>query len=238
MTNKEKLKEIIEKDINPNEYYQNIITKITGNDKKTLQFNYWKLAFTPLVLTLISGLFYLNYQNNIKSFLENNLNINDNININEIDKIENTLKIDAKIKQVTDISDDQITKDNENFLIPYKEDLINIPSDLDEIYKYIYYFKENYTDYTLLGNYEIIHTNHNNRTIDIKYAKDHKPVRDYYFDENDSKISSINNMDLRIYKYEKLYFTEFKYNDYYFDIETSNIKENELKSFLQSFLRN
>ena len=46
-----------------------------------------------------------------------------------------------------------------------------------------------------------------------------------------------NGVELKIYKYEDIYFTEFKFNDYYFDIETSKITEQELSDFLLSIMK-
>ena len=52
-----------------------------------------------------------------------------------------------------------------------------------------------------------------------------------------SKTTTINGVELKIYKYEDIYFTEFKFNDYYFDIETSKITEQELSDFLLSIMK-
>lgn len=44
-------------------------------------------------------------------------------------------------------------------------------------------------------------------------------------------------MELKIFKYNELYFTEFKYKDINFDIETTNITEQELTDLLLSIIK-
>ncbi len=131
-----------------------------------------------------------------------------------------------------------VTNNDVNFPIPYKNGIV-IPKDLDITYKYIFYFRENKEskEYNILGNYEIIYDNGDDRSIKISYSKDNKPVRDYYFSEEGSKVTTINGIELKIYKFENIYFTEFKFNDYNFDIETSKITEQELSIFLLSILK-
>lgn len=237
MTNKEKLKIAIEYDINPKSYYNEIINQIEKGDKMKRKNNMWKLAFVPICLVVvISGILFLNYQNDNKTILKNKPYVDETnnvtLNINEIDsnKVGMPL-IDADVKVVTN--------NDVNFPLPYKNGLVNIPKDLDKTDKYIFYFRENKEskDYNILGNYEIIYSNDNDRSINVKYSKDNKPVRDYYFSEDGSKTTTINGVELKIYKFENIYFTEFKSNDYNFDIETSNITEQELSTFLLSVLK-
>ena len=72
--------------------------------------------------------------------------------------------------------------------------------------------------------------------IRVAYSKEHKPITDFYVSENGSKITIINNIELKIYKYASNYYVAFYYNDYNFDIETLNITEDELINFLKSIL--
>lgn len=237
MTNKEKLKKTIEQDINPKSYYNEIINKIEEKEKMNKKNNMWKWSLVPICLiVVISGVLFLNYQNNNKTILKNKPYVDETnnviLNINEINnKKDGIYKLDADIKV--------ITNNDNNFLLPYKNGLINIPKDLDKTDKYVFYFRENKEskDYNILGNYEIIYSNDNNRSINVKYSKDNKPARDYHFDDEGSKTSIINGINLKIYKFESIYFTEFKFNDYNFDIETSNITEQELSTFLVSVLK-
>ncbi len=233
MTNKEKLKNAIEEDINSKKYYNEIINKIEkGEQMKNNYILKWSLA--PICLMLvISGIIFLNYQN--KTVLKNKPYVDEKnnvtLNINEISDEVGAYKIDADIKVVTN--------NDVNFPLPYKNRVVEIPKDLDKTYKYILYFRKDKKskEYNIIGNYEIIYDNGNDRTIKVSYSKDNKPVRDYYFSEEGSKITKINNIELKIYKFENVYFTEFKFNDYNFDIETSRINKQELVNFLVSIIK-
>lgn len=235
MTNKEKLKNAIEQDINPKNYYNEIISQIGENEKMKKKNNLVKWSLVPICLAVvISSILLLNYNNKTifknKTYIDKKNNIT--LNINEINnKNGGTYKIDADVKVVTNNA--------VNFPLPYKNGVVNIPKDLVKTDMYIFYFRENKEskDYNILGNYEIIYSNDFDRSINVKYSKEHKPVRDYYFNEEGSKITIINGIELKIYKFENIYFTEFKLNGYNFDIETSNIAEQELSNFLLSILK-
>ncbi len=47
----------------------------------------------------------------------------------------------------------------------------------------------------------------------------------------EKKISKIENTDVIITQYEKLYLAEFKLNDVYFDIETAGITQKRVSGF-------
>ncbi len=235
MTNKEKLKMAMENDINPQNYYNEIIKKLEKGERMKKN-NGWKWFLVPICLVVISGILFLNYQNDNKNILKNKLYVDEKnnvtLNINEITNNKGGMyKIDADVKVVT--------SNAINFPLPYKKGIVDIPKDLNNISKYIFYFRENKEskEYNILGNYEIIYDNGNDRSIKVSYSKDNKPVRDYYFSNEGSKKTIINGIELKIYKFENIYFTEFKFNDYNFDIETSKITEQELLDFLLSILK-
>lgn len=126
-----------------------------------------------------------------------------------------------------------------NFPIPYDGEL-SIPEDLNSTYHYIYYGKKDKEskEYDVLVNYKIGYYNDNDREIQIAYSIDHKPARDYYFDdEGNSKTTIINGVELKIYKIDSSYFVEFQFNEYNFDIETFKITEQELSDLLLSILK-
>lgn len=237
MTNKEKLKRAIEHDINPKDYYNKIINQIEKGEKRNMKKSIWKWSLVPIcMVVVISGVLFLNYRNDNKTILKNKPYVDEinnvTLNINEIDSNKvGMLRLDADVKVVTN--------NDVNFPLPYKNGLVNIPKDLDKTEKYVFYFRENKEskEYNILGNYEIIYSNNNDRSINVKYSKDNKPVRDYYFSEEGSKITTINGVDFKIYKFENIYFTEFEFNGYSFDIETSKITEQELSTFLLSILK-
>lgn len=237
MTNKEKLKKVIEQDINPKDYYNEIINQIENGEKMKRKNNMWKWSLVPICLiVVISGILFLNYQNGNENILKNKPSVdaenNVTLNINEIqsDKSETSLDSDIDIKTVT--------ANDASFPLPY-ENGINLPKDLNKIYRFIVYIRENMdsTDYNILNNYIIEYSNDNNKSITVAYSKDRKPIRDYYFRDEGSKSTTINSVDLKIYKFEDIYFTEFNYNGYNFDIETSKITEQELSTFLLSILK-
>ncbi len=235
MTNKEKLKNAIKQDINPKEYHHEIINQIEKGAKMKKN-NGWKWAIVPVCLVVISGVLFLNNQHDNKTILKNKPYVDEanniTLNINEVDnKKGGAYKLDADVKVVTNHS--------VNFPFPYKNRIVDIPKDLDKTSKYIFYFRKDKEskEYNILGYYEIIYDNGNDRSIKVSYSKENKPVRDYYFSEEGSKITTINGIELKIYKFENIYFTEFKFNDYNFDIETSKITEQELATFLLSILK-
>lgn len=235
MDNKEKLKNAIEQDLNPQNYYYKIIKKLEKGEKMKKK-NIWKWSLVPICLIVItSGVLFLNYQEKSKNILENKPYIDkDNditLNINYI--TNNSLgitRLDADIKTTT-------TGNDINFPLPYQA--VNIPSDLKQFDKYFVYTKDNKDsdDYNILNNYIIEYSNGLDRTIKIAYSKEYQPIRDYYFSDENSKTTTINDVELIIYKYEDTFFTKFKYNGYNFDIETSKITEQELSTFLLSILK-
>lgn len=233
MSNKEKLNEAIEQDINMKDYYNEIIRKIEDTKMKKKN-NMWKWSLVPICLVIISGTLLLNYQSDNKIELENQNFVEEKyltLNINEIQSnYSNTFQLDIDIKIKTSNED--------NFPQPYENE-INIPKDLNNIIRFIVYTRENMDskDYNILNNYIIEYSNDKDRTIKIAYSKDHKPIRDYYFSYEGSKATIINGVELKIYKLEDIYYTELNYNGYNFDIETSKITEQELATFLLSILK-
>lgn len=230
MTNKEKLKKSINKDFNQEKNYKEIIEKIEKGEKmKKNSIGKWSLIPICLV-AIIGGILFINSKNNhitIDNYMDEENKIK--LNINGLESVSSAL-IDADVKVVTNAI---------NFPLPYKNKIVDIPKDLDKISKYIFYFRENKEskEYNILGNYEIIYENGSDRSIKVSYSKDNKPVRDYYFSDEGSKTTTINGINLTIYKYNTIYFTEFNDNGYNFDIETNNISEQELSNLLVSMIK-
>lgn len=75
----------------------------------------------------------------------------------------------------------------------------------------------------------------NNGKIFIALCKDEKPLRDYEFEFRGEK-SQIGNTELEISQYNDNYMATFQFNNVNYDIETTNITENELLELLQSIL--
>ncbi len=239
MTNKEKLKKAIEQDINPTNNYNEIIKKIEKEDKMKKENNLLKWSLVPICLiVVISGIIFLNYKNDNNDLLENKPYIdkenNITLNINDLAKVGMT-KLDADVKTVSGVNIPYPFKVNEN----QNEEWFIIPRDLTQTKNYIVYVKKDKDskEYDTVANYIMLITDGNERSIEVKYSEEQEPLRDYYFSEEDSKITTINNIDLKIYKYENSFYTTFSYNGYYFDIETSNITEQEFSNYLVSILK-
>ncbi len=236
MTNKEKLKKAIEQDINPKDCYKEIINKIEREEKmKKKNNNLWKWSFVPICLvTIISGVLLIN----------NSKELNPNINIPNIETKDNvSLYINdiSKMTQGVLRSDTDVKITNIENISYFKEIAgIKIPSDLDNKEAHEIYVKpdKDSQEYNVLQSYVVNYSNtENNRNIIVSFSKDNKPIRDYYFSEEGSKMSKINNIELKIFKYDELYFTEFNYEGINFDIETSKITEQELTDLLLSIIK-
>ena len=239
MTNREKLKKAIEQDINPTNNYNEIIKKIEKEGKMKKENNLLKWSLVPICLiVIISGIIFLNYKKDNNNSLENKTYINKEnntiLNINDLSKVGMTT-LDTDVKTVSGVNIPYPFKVNEN----QNEEWFIIPSDLTQTKQYIVYVKKDKDskEYDVVANYIMLITDGNERSIEVKYAKEQEPLRDYYFSEEDSKITTINGIDLKIYKYENSFYTTFSYNGYYFDIETSNITTQELSDYLVSILR-
>ena len=75
----------------------------------------------------------------------------------------------------------------------------------------------------------------NKGKIFIALCKDEKPLRDYEFEFRGEK-SQIGNTELEISQYNNQYIATFEFNNVNYDIETTDITENELLELLQSIL--
>ena len=219
MTNKEKLVRVIDSDINLRNCHNKIIKKIEKDNRMNNNIRIWILI--PVCLLIVIGIGYLKYHND-KEFKDvNKFNIND-INGNKSELVK--LDVDAKIVESNEIN------------TPFNN--LVVPNDLIDVNYYIMYVRSNKDskEYNVVNNIEVVYSSNSNRMINISYSKDYKPLRDYYFNEDSSKISNFNNVELKIYKYKNTYFTEFTFNNYNYDIETNNISENELKNLLISII--
>ncbi len=239
MTNKEKLKKAIEQDINPTNNYNEIIKKIEKEGQMKKENNLLKWSLVPICLiVIISGIIFLNYKNDNNDSLENQTYIdkdnNITLNINDLSKVGMT-KLDADIKTISGVNIPYPFKVNGN----QNEEWFIIPSDLTQTKNYIVYVKKDKDskEYDTVANYIMLITDGNERSIEVKYAKEQEPLRDYYFSEENSKTTTINGIDLKIYKYENSFYTTFSYNGYYFDIETLNITSQEFSNYLVSILK-
>ncbi len=230
MTNKEKLKSVIEEDIDEKKYYNEIIKKIEQKEK-IKRNNIWKYSLVSICLVaIISGIIFINLKND-NIVLNENSNVEIKLNINNLDKVGASM-LDIDVKEI------QTKGSNASWLDVLKNDII-IPKDLTKFNSYsIYVRKDKMSEYNILNSYVYNYSNENkDKSIRIAFSSINKPIRDYYFSDKESNITNINGTELKIFKYNTLYFTEFSYKGYNFDIETNNISEKELYKLLLSIIK-
>ena len=187
--------------------------KIIKERMNKRNMKYLKYSLIPICLLLIISLFLITNNNKPDIFDDTK-----EIYINEIDNM-NLTSLDSDIRV------------ENNYMVEIYDELLNIviPTDLNKTNGLAIFLSDN-----TLNNYVIEYFN-DERRITIAYSKTNTPIRDYFID--DGKSSIINNTNLVISKYNTMYIVTFKYNDIYFDIETSNIKENELITLLESIVK-
>ncbi len=208
MNNKEKLKKIIAKDINPNDYYNDLVKKIK---KKEINRIGKYILIPTCLLIFISG--YL--------LIKSNITPNNNILLESSSYNFNNSSL-------------KVVENNNDLMIPFpfKENAnIIIPTDLVQSKTYIVFTKDN-DIYSYILKYF-----NNDKSINVAYAKDYEPMKEYYYSEEVFKIKKINNIALKIYNDDINYYIEFNYNNYNFSITTTNINEKELNNFLKSILK-
>ena len=233
MTNQEKLKLAVEQDMNPKQCYMDIIKKI----EKKKKYPIWKLSFIPTsLIVIISGILFLQLSNKKENILDDQFPFsteNDIIlNINQLTEANEITRLDLSMKTLSD--------HYFNIPYPYKEGHpVMIPTDLDKNYNYLVYNEDSNDIQTdnRLYHYVMVATDGNNRSIYVAYSKKYKPLGDDYLSNEKSKVTIINDTELKIYQLKNNYFAEFYYNDYNFSVETLNITEQELSNFLVSILK-
>lgn len=235
MSNKKIFKKLYSNKINKDYNYRTILKSIERHNIN-MKMNTIKWVIVPLCLIMvICGVVLLNKDNNGIIYKPSGPIIsyegNYEIYINSVECNKGLEKFDADVKTTNYVS------------IPYFKyiTLLDYPDDFDntEIWKVVWVKKDkNSKDYDILNHYERLAVNtKNNRKINISFSEEHKPLRDYYFGEEGSKTSRINDFELIIYKYENSYMTAFTYKGVNYDIETSHITEQELIDFLISLIR-
>lgn len=217
MTNK-KIKNIISEKINKEDIRNNIV------NKESINMKYLKYGIYACTLILVIGLFVFN------DYKTNNIKIENygknSFSINELDEVS-SCKFDAISKDV----DEKMLEEEFGF---YKN-LVNF--DLLKGYSVEgLYVKDKNGKYNKLNNY-LISTYIDDRSINIAFSKDSEPLRDYLFDDNGDKYTTINGNFIKIYNYNNSYMTLFTYKDVNFDIETTNVDINEFKNILELIVK-
>ena len=194
--------------INKDENLKKIKERMNKKDMK-----YLKYSLIPICLILIISLFLIIFNNKPDIFDDTK-----EIYINELDNM-NLTSLDSNIRV------------ENNYMVETYDELLNIviPDDLNKMNGSAIFLSDG-----TLNNYIVEYFN-GDRRITIAYSESNTPIRDYFID--DGKSSIIKNTNLVISKYNTMYIVTFKYNDIYFDIETSNIEENELIDLLESIIK-
>jgi len=234
MSNNKNLKKMFEKEFDVEIMKQQILNE---ERKRNMNFkNVFKWSVAPICLVaIISGILIFNNNKELKpNIYKPNIETKDSVDmyINDISKTtQGAARLDADIKVINNLS------------IPYFEEIGNIvvPTDFDNNHDaYAIYVKsdKDSNEYDTLQSYVFNYSNtKNDRNIRVAFSKENKPIRDYHFSEEGSKISKINNIELKVFKYNGLYFTEFNYKDINFDVETHDITEQELTDLLLSIIK-
>ncbi len=244
MNNKEKLKKVINNDFSKEKNYKEIIDKI---ESKTFQSNHkiWKLVLLPLCFILLFGSFYIINLNDSHITFENR---NDNeaniiLNINNLASVDMN-KLDVDIKEITLQEDfhikDEVHHDSDKSIyeIENLDTILVIPEDLDNFKRYgVFTKKDQNSGHDILNSLVYYYSNESkSKSIRLSFSNTNKPISAYVFTSERTKETFIDNVKLKIYKYQTLYFAEFNCKNYNFFIETNGISERELSDLLISII--
>ncbi len=198
-----------------------------------------KFSLAPICLVLvICGVMLFNPQNNSN----NNDDISDYIQLESmaheiyINKLKDFSQADIDVQLDADV------KVQEEFVKYSFIDNMIIPSDLSLSSKHLVYTRKDNqtTQYDILHDYvlwyEKMENNINTKKIIVAFSKDFEPLRDYFIDINNLKVSKINNTELIIVNYNDMCIATFTHNDLNFDIETKGITQEELIQLLESII--
>ena len=204
---------------------------LTTYEKKSSSNKYFKLSLIPLSLVIIF----------VGVFLIKNITFSKNVYTRASDTFINVNEVIEEMSAFKQSSSDPKTEtSNINLVWPnILKDGITLPKDLTKENGYAIYTKNSETgQYTDLNSYVYEYFNNSDkRKIRLAFSETEKPLKDYYFNTQNAKKSNINNYELVIFQYGNTFYTEFKYKEYNFDIETTNITKDELTSLLKSILK-
>lgn len=240
MSKDKDLKRVFDEKFDINEMRKEILYKTEKKEKYNINK---KLKYClPILLVALIFSLSLTSKNDKKKLITNESQENlDTIHINNINDMA-ALRYDADVKTLNNIDISKfdtlesldIPKDINNST--YSAVYVKNVNDEKNFYDDDYYTTSS-NNYDKLNNYAFNYKNSSNdRNILISFSDTNKPLRDYHFDKI-GKQSKINNTNLTIYKYENLYMTEFTYQNVNYDIETSNVSEEELINLLKSIVK-
>lgn len=215
MPKKDTLKNILEEKINKERIYQKTLLK---TEKRNME---WKYALTIFILVIGIVIPIVRKE-------QNSLNLNQN---NERNSIPNKIVIN-KITNLEIITKETIKKENKE---EEKLDVLKLmimPKDIILKKRYnILDKKEN----TLLYKENIYLNKNKDRTITIRYSKEDLNLRKY--EPNNIKSSYMDGYSFNMIEFKNQYFVELYQEEYYIDIETTDITEEELNNLLKSLIK-
>ena len=228
------LKDTIQKNFDKEKNYNIILSRIERRDNMKVKLNYVLASSLAAIVLLVGIVAYNVPKSNNENVMPSTVQGILELNINKA-KAQSMMKFDADIKETNTELNSEFEK---NFSFVKKD--INAPKDLKNygVNKVIMTKKDfSDRDYSIAHDYIWDYSNEaENRTIRIAFSKVGKPIRDYHL-SSEEKISKIEDTEVIITQYEKLYLAEFKMNDVYFDIETAGITQTELVDLLVSIIK-
>ena len=142
----------------------------------------------------------------------------DELNVNEIDEVYSS-EVDSDVR-ITNVVDSTVDVN-----IPWEFDDFGIP----EVY---------FTSTSELFIHDLRYEYKNGeQEFTVAFSSIEEPIRDYYF-LSDGEESFIHGVCMSIYQHENIYYAEFKINNHYYDVETTNMNEEELLEILEVIINN
>ena len=235
------LKENIRKKVKEKIAISNINEEFDKKSKKNRQIMYWTTSSAAVLVLGIGLIIGRNNLKNTDSLKSQNYEISElsqsapelsvsqdtDIQINELEGTR-MAKIDADVK-------------NKNIEeLPEKIKFIkniSIPEEFKQLDIYEIYTNSNPKErkYDLLHDYVFNYKKDDDNEIKIALSMIEEPIRDYWYDEENKK-SKIEDIDVEISQYQKLYMVTFKIDNIYFDIEANGITENQLINIIKSII--
>ena len=137
----------------------------------------------------------------------------DGLNVNEIDEVYSSeVDSDVRIINVVDSTVD-----------------VNIPWEFDDFGIPKVYFTS--TSELFIHDLRYEYKN-GEQEFTVAFSSIEEPIRDYYF-LSDGEESFIHGVCMSIYQHENIYYAEFKINNHYYDVEATNMNEEELLEILE-----
>lgn len=209
--NKKIIKKVFDKNINKNNIYDGVMNRVS---KK--RFNYLKLSIIPICVIIL--ICFTNIKEN-KNILNEGSNI---ININKLNNVDE-IYYDIAWNGVS------VTKEEITLKFSWINELNNFALDYSN---YIDLKDDNNETYLMILSYDNI-----NLEIFISEISEKKPRCIVLPIEEDSKDSIIDGVTIKIYKRNNTYIALFNVNEFNYDVEISNISEEEFIKLIKLIIK-